>query len=132
MVPWFLPMSRREVMMSKQNNDPKVQSPPEKRNRHWTEGLTIIASIRDTTAILPAGYPLRRATFKQRKEHLLVQAPHHPEILVCRYFADEGLTTLATEDGVEMSRHMVELMSNLSARVETALKALALPGAGEG
>ena len=37
----------------------------------------------------------------------------------------EGLTTLATEDGVEISRHMVLLTSNLSARVETALKAVA-------
>ena len=49
------------------------------------------------------------------------------------YSADhEGLTTLATEDGVEISRHMVLLISNLSARVETALKAVAVPGANEG
>ncbi len=118
--------------MSKQNNDPNVQLPPKKRNRFWTEALTIIAPFRDTTAVLPAGYPLRRATFKQMKGHLLVRVPHHPEIMVRRYFADEGLTTLVTEDGVEMSRHMVLLMSNLSARVETALKALAAPGTGEG
>lgn len=118
--------------MAKQNNGPNVPLPPEKRNRHGTEALTIITPLRGTTAILPAGYPLRRATFKQIKGHLLVRVPHHPEILVRRYFADEGLTTLVTEDGVEMSRHMVLLMSNLSARVETALKALAVPGAGEG
>ena len=118
--------------MSKQNNDPKIPSQPEKRNRRWTEALTIIASTRDTVAVLPAGYPLRRATFKQRKGHLLVRAAHHPEILIRRYFADEKLTTLSTEDGVEMSRHMVLLMSNLSARVETALRALAITGAGEG
>lgn len=118
--------------MSKQNNDPKVQLPPEKRNRHWTEALTIIAPISGTTAVLPAGYPIRRAAFKQVKEHLLVLVPRHPEILVRQYFAHEGLTTLVTEDGVEMSRCMVLLISNLSARVETALKALAAPGAGEG
>ncbi len=87
--------------MSKQNNGPKVPSQPEKRNHRWTEALTIIAPIRDKAAVLPAGYPLRRATFKQMKGHLLVRAPHHPEFQVRRFFADEKLTTLATEDGVK-------------------------------
>ncbi len=90
--------------------------------------LTVIAPSRGTTAILPASYPLRQATFIQRKGHLLVQASGFPEIMIPRFFAGGGHTTLATEDGVEISRHMVLLMSNLSSRVEKALSAMAFPG----
>lgn len=86
--------------------------------------LTVIAPRNGTVAILPAEYPLRRASFAQRKGHLFVTVPGSPEIMVPRFFAGGGQTTLMTEDGVEISRHMVLLMLNLSARVQTALDAI--------
>lgn len=94
---------------------------------HWQDIVTILAPHRDKTAILPAGYPLRRSTFTRLGRHLIVKAPRFPEVVVARFFGDGGQTTLATEDGVELSRHMILLMSNLSARVEKALGALAAP-----
>ncbi len=94
---------------------------------HWQDIVTILASHRDKTAILPAGYPLSRSTFTRRGGHLVVKAPGSPEVVVARFFGDGGQTTLATEDGVELSRHVILLMSNLSARVEKALGALAAP-----
>lgn len=94
----------------------------------WPEEVTILAANRDTVAVLPAGYPLRLSSFTRRREHLIVQAPHCPEIAIPRFFSGGGQTALATEDGVEVSRHMVLLMSNLSSRVEQALRAMAGPG----
>ena len=94
---------------------------------HWQDVVTILAPHRDKTAILPAGYPLRRSTFTRLGGHLVVKAPRSPEVVVARFFGDGGQTTLATEDGVELSRHMILLMSNLSARVKKALGALAAP-----
>lgn len=91
--------------------------------------LTIIAPTHGTTAVLPARYPLRRATYSRKKEHLYVQVDGFPEIAVPRFFSEDGQTMLATEDGVEISRHMVLLMSNLSSRVEKALNAMSVPAA---
>ncbi len=94
---------------------------------HWQDIVTILAPHRDKTAILPAEYPLMRSTFTRLGRHLIVKAPRSPEVVVARFFGDGGQTTLATEDGVELSRHMIVLMSNLSARVEKALGAVAAP-----
>lgn len=117
-----------EAKMSKKSINLNSHSGPMNLDSASAADLTVIAPTRGTTAILPAEYPLRRATFIQRKEHLLVQAPGFPEIMIPRFFAGGGQTTLATEDGVEISRHMVLLMSNLSSRVEKALSAMAVPG----
>lgn len=94
----------------------------------WSDlpsGVTVLAPKLDKVAVLPEGYPLRRSSFTRRGEHLIVQGPESPEIVVPRFFSGGNQTTLATEDGVELSRHMVLLMSNLSFRVEQALSALA-------
>ena len=101
---------------------------PKGFNAGSESSLTYMAPTRDAVAHLPAGYPLRKADFIRRKEHLVVQAPDSPEILVPRFFSNGGQATLLTGDGIEVSRHMVLLMSNLSHRVEKALGALAGPG----
>jgi len=92
--------------------------------------VTYLAPIEGAVAHLPAGYPLRKADFIRKNEHLIVRAPQQPEVLVPRFFSGGGPSTLLTGDGIEVSRHMVLLMSNLSHRVEKALSALASP-AGE-
>ena len=114
--------------MSKKNNTSEIHAGPPALGFANAAALTVIAPSRGTTAVLPARYPLRLATFTKRKEHLFVEAPGFPEIAIPRFFAGGGQATLATEDGVEISRHMVLLMSNLSARVEKALSAMAVPG----
>ncbi len=114
--------------MSKKNINSNPHFGPPDLGSTSAADLTVIAPSRGGTAILPARYPLRRATFTQRKKHLFVQASGFPEIAIPRFFAGGGQTTLATEDGVEISRHMILLMSNLSARVEKALSAMAVPG----
>ena len=114
--------------MSKQTQDTSEDNGTPGHDSGWSYGqdiVTILAPHRDKTAILPAGYPLRRSTFTRLGGHLVVKAPRSPEVVVARFFGDGGQTTLATEDGVELSRHMVLLMSNLSTRVEKALDALA-------
>lgn len=116
--------------MSKQTQEPSENSGTPGHDsgwNYWQDIVTILAPHRDTAAILPAGYPLRRSTFTRLGRHLVVKAPRSPEVVVARFFDDGGQTTLVTEDGVELSRHMVLLMSNLSARVEKALGALAAP-----
>ena len=116
--------------MSKQTQEPSGHGATPGQNSgwsHWRDVVTILAPHRDKTAILPAGYPLRRSTFTRRGSHLVVKAPRFPEVVVARFFGGGGQTTLMTEDGIELSRHMVLLMSNLSARVEQALGALAAP-----
>ncbi len=114
--------------MLKKTNTSEIHFGPPDLGSTSVADLTVIATSRGATAILPARYPLRRATFTQRKEHLFVQASGFPDIAVPRFFAGGGQTTLVTEDGVEVSRHMVLLMSNLSSRVEKALSAMAVPG----
>ena len=91
----------------------------------WPEEVTILASNRGAVAVLPAGYPLRQSSYIRRKGHLIVQAPHCPEIAIPRFFSGGGQTTLVTGDGVEVSRYIVLLMMTLSSRVEQALNALA-------
>lgn len=113
--------------------NPFIQSDPEDRQFRWNEwrdDVSILAQCRGYVAFLPTGYPLRRSTFTRRGAHLIVQGPECPEIVVSRFFNGGGQTTLATVDGVKVSRHMILLMSNLSTRVEKALSALAVP-AGE-
>ena len=116
--------------MSKQTQEPLGRNGApghDSGSGRWQDIVTILAPHRDKTAILPAGYPLRRSTFTRQGRHLVVKAPRFPEVVVARFFGDGGQTTWATEDGIELSRHMVLLMSNLSARVEKALGALAAP-----
>ena len=116
--------------MSKQTQKPSDHNGAPRHDSewsHWQDIVTILAPQRDKTAILPAGYPLRNSTFTRLGGHLVVKAPRSPDVVVARFFGDGGQTTLATEDGVELSRHMILLMSNLSARVEKALGALAAP-----
>ncbi len=116
--------------MSKHTREPSEHSGAPGRDsgwNHWQDIVTILAPHRGKTAILPAGYPLRRSTFTRLGGHLVVKAHRSPEVVVARFFDDGGQTTLATEDGVELSRHMILLMSNLSARVEKALGALSAP-----
>ena len=115
--------------MSKKNNTSNLHFGPMDVGSQNAAALTIIAPTHGTTAVLPARYPLRRATYSRKKAHLYVQADGFPEIAVPRFFSDYGQTTLATEDGVEISRHMVFLMLNLSSRVEKALNAMAVPAA---
>ena len=111
------------------NADKKTTEPfgPKSLNSEAASSITYLAPTRDMVAHLPAGYPLRKADFIRRKEHLLVYAPNAPEILVPRFFTNGGQATVRTGDGVEVSRHMVLLMSNLSHRVEKALNVLAKP-----
>lgn len=116
--------------MSKQTQEPSGHNGApgqDSGSRNWQDIVTILAPHRDRTAVLPAGYPLRLSTFTRLGNHLVVKAPRSPDVVVARFFGDGGQTTLATEDGVELSRHMILLMSNLSARVEKALGALAAP-----
>ncbi|MDA0305033.1 MAG: hypothetical protein O3B76_01930 [Proteobacteria bacterium] len=80
--------------------------------------VTYLAPIEGAVAHLPAGYPLRKADFIRKNEHLIIQASEQSEVLVPRFFSGGG---------VEVSRHMVLLMSNLSHRVEKALGVLANP-----
>ncbi len=113
-------MSKHTQDISEHNGAPGHES----GGNHWQDVVTILAPHRGKTAILPAGYPLRRSTFTRLGGHLVIKAARSPDVVVARFFGDGGQTTLATEDGVELSRHMVLLMSNLSARVEKALGAL--------
>ena len=93
--------------------------------------IATIARMDGATAVLPAGFPLRQATFRCRRDYLVVRAPGHAVMVVPQFFRLAGPTTLVTEDGVELSRHMVLLMLNLSERVERVLEELTRPGAGE-
>jgi hypothetical protein len=113
--------------MSKKNNASNLQFCPMDLGSRNAAALTIIAPTHGTTAVLPARYPLRRAAYSRKKAHLYVQADGFPEIAVPRFFSDCGQTTLATEDGTEISRHMIFLILNLSSRVEKALNAMAVP-----
>lgn len=61
---------------------------------------------------------------------MFTHAPGHPGVVVRDFFADGGKTALVTDDGVELSRHMVLLMANLSTRLEKALTKLSIPGRG--
>ena len=107
----------------------QVHFGPMEMSSRALEMVTVLAPVRGSTAILPAGYPLRRATFWRKKMHLMVHAHGHPHVAVPNFFTNNGPITLATEDGVEVSRHMVMLMTSLSSRVEKALSALAVPSA---
>ena len=91
----------------------------------WRDLITVLARTQGTSAILPGGYPLRSATFARKGAHLMVTADHFPEVMVPRFFDGGNQTTLETEDGVEISRHLILLMTNLSSRVALALNALA-------
>jgi hypothetical protein len=116
--------------MSKQTQEPLGRNGApghDSGSGRWQDIVTILAPHRDKTAILPAGYPLRLSTFTRLGKHLVVKAPRSPDVVVGRFFGDGEQTTLATEDGVELSRHIILLMSNLSARVEKALGALSAP-----
>ena len=108
--------------------DNHATRPPRVQDRGRSAALTMIAGADGATAVLPAGYPLRQATFVCRKEHLLVRAQGHPDVFVPRFFAGGGQTTLITGDGMEMSRHMVLLMLNVSERMGRVLSELAMPG----
>ncbi|MCH7937401.1 MAG: hypothetical protein IH994_09995 [Proteobacteria bacterium] len=110
-----------------ENTEPNIHFGPLDLPSHSLGLVTVLAPVRGTMAILPAGYPLRRATFSRRKSHLMVKAHGHPRVVVPHFFANDRLTTLVTEDGIEVSRHMVMLMSSLSSRVEKALNAMAIP-----
>ncbi len=90
--------------------------------------LARIAPTIDTAAVFPAGYPLRQASFARRRDHLFVTAAGQPEFIVPWFFAGGGQTTLVTRDGMEMSRHMVLLMLNISDRMGRVLDELAVPG----
>jgi hypothetical protein len=94
----------------------------------WQDVVTILATHRGKSAILPKGYPLRCASFTRKGAHLVVEAEHFPQAFVPRFFDGGGQTTVATEDGLEVSRHIILLMTNLSSRVALALSALAAPG----
>jgi hypothetical protein len=93
--------------------------------------IAAVARVDGAMAVLPAGFPLRQATFRRRMDYLAVQAPGHAAMIVPQFFRTSGPTTIVTEDGVEVSRHMVLLMLNLSERVERVLGELSAPGAGE-
>lgn len=108
--------------------DNNAARPPRTRDRGRPAALVAIAGSHGTTAVFPVGYPLRQATFLCRKDHLLVRAAGHADVVVPRFFGGGGQTTLMTGDGVEMSRHMVLLMLNMSERVGRALNELAMPG----
>ena len=60
-----------------------------------------------------------------------MRAQGHPDVFVPRFFAGGGQTTLTTGDGMEMSRHMVLLMLNVSERMGRVLSELAMPGGRE-
>ena len=113
--------------MSMKNTDTNIHFGPLDLPSNSVDMVTVLAPVRGITAILPAGYPLRRATFSRKKSHLIVQAHGHPRVVVPHFFTNAAQTTLVTGDGIEVSRHMVMLMSSLSSRVEKALSALAVP-----
>lgn len=89
--------------------------------------VTILVVSWGGIAVLPAGYPLAKARFRRLCGHLSVTAPGFPAAVVPRFFSHPTQTTLMTEDGAQLSRHMVLLMANLSSRVERALGGLAMP-----
>ncbi len=115
--------------MSKERKKPIPQFGPMDLGTGPVAELTILAPTHGTTAVLPARYPLRRATYSRKKEHLCIQADGFPEIAVPRFFSDCGQTALATEGGTKISRHLVLLILKLSSRVEKALNAMAVPTA---
>ena len=110
-----------------ENTEPNIHFGPLDLPSHSVGLVTVLAPVRGHTALLPAGYPLRRAAFSRMKSHLIVQAHGHPPVVVPHFFTNAAPTTLLTGDGIEMSRHMVMLMSSLSSRVEKAPSALAVP-----
>ena len=93
----------------------------------WQNVVTLLAADQDNVAILPGGYPLRSATFTRKGAHLVVEGKHFPQVFVARFFDFGGQTKVATEDGVEIFRHMILLMTNLSSRLALALNALSSP-----
>ena len=111
------------------NTDTHIHLGPLDLPSHSVDLVTVLAPVRGFTAFLPAGYPLRRATFSRKKSHLIVQAHGHPRVVVPHFFTNAAQTTLVTGDGIEVSRHMVMLMSNLSSRGEKALSPPAIPAA---
>ena len=116
--------------MSREHDDTRIRPRNAKRHARRADVLTVLAPTRGTEVILPTGYPLRQAKFKRLGRHLFAHAPGHPGVVVRDFFAGGGQTTLVTEDGVELSRHMVLLMANLSTRLEKALGELSIPGRG--
>jgi len=109
-------------------HDDNAARPRRIRDRGRSALLATIAGTSGTAAVFPAGFPLRRATFIRRREHLLVRAAGHAEVMVPRFFCDGGQTTLVTRDGIEMSRHTVLLMLNVSERMGRVLSEMAMPG----
>lgn len=108
--------------------DSPTKRPPLDRDSRPVATLTMIAPTDGSTAVFASGYPLRQASFLRREDHLLVRAAGHADVLVPRFFAGGGQTALATRDGMEMSRHMVLLMLNMSARMERVLNELTPAG----
>jgi|GEM_PF-4638805 len=102
--------------------------PPSMGESRPAAPLARIAPIAGTAAVFPAAYPLRQASFARHGVHLRARAPGHPDVYVPWFFGAGAQTTLLTRDGMEMSRHMVLLMLNVSGRVERALGELAAPG----
>jgi hypothetical protein len=107
--------------------DNRAKRPPPDRDFRPTATLSMLAPTDDTIAIFPAGFPLHQAAFIRHRHHLLVRAAGRADVIVPRFFHGGGQTTLATRDGMEMSRHMVLLRLGLSARIERALDELAVP-----
>ncbi len=105
-----------------------AQRPPLLGESRPAAPLARIAPVDGTTAMFPAGYPLRQASFARLGVHLLARAPGHPDVYVPWFFGAGAQTTLLTGDGMEMSRHMVLLMLNMSGRMERVLDELAAPG----
>ncbi len=91
----------------------------------WWDIVTILAVTRGKTAFLPAGYPLRSAIFDRKGAHLVIEAEFFPKVIVPRFFNGGGQTKIAVENGTEISRHLILLMTNLSSRVALALNAMA-------
>lgn len=104
-----------------------AERPPIDRNSSPDAALVRIAPTEGTTATFPCCYPLRQASFIRRRSHLAAIAAGHPEFVVPWFFAGGAVTTLVTRDGMEMSRHMVLLMLNMSERMERVLSQLAVP-----
>jgi len=98
------------------NTDTNIHLGPLDLPSHSVDLVTVLAPVRGITAIPPAGYPLRRATFSRKKSHQIVQTHGHPRVVVPHFFTNGGQTTLPTGDGIDVSRQMVMLMSNLSFR----------------
>lgn len=104
-----------------------AERPPIDRIPEPDAALVRIAPIVDTAAMFPCCYPLRQASFIRRRRHLAAIADGQPEIVVPWFFAGNAVTTLVTHDGMEMSRHMVLLMLNMSERMERVLSELVVP-----